>query len=280
MLRSTKIAAKASTIALAAVAAFFSLGVAAAPIIFTGSGTNGTVVLSAEATFDIVGGQLAVTLQNTAPNNPGLDVPSSGLGAVFFNLPDAIILTPVSATIIAGQIIQGSTCDILNPPGNGDNAANCTAAQTNVGGEFGYATGASNLPPGSPLSDRGISSSGFSYFANGNFGGPNLDNPDALNGMNFLLISANETSFSPNGGMADEPLIQGTVRFLLNISGGTLALDQIDHVYFQYGTAYTEPGFPGDKREPPQQIPEPATMLMFGMGLLALAATRRRGLAR
>src|SRR5689334_9084878 len=167
---------KYSLVATAVAALALSGAAHAAPITVTGSSTFGGDTLSAQATFDIVGSQLIVTLRNTAPDDTtGQFVPQQGLSGIFFNLPDAITLTAVSATITSGQIIQGDNCDINpGPPSSpGDNAANCTSAQTNVNGEFGYAL--TSLGG----ADRGISSSGLGIFGPGDvFGSPDLDSPD------------------------------------------------------------------------------------------------------
>jgi hypothetical protein len=260
-------------------AAALSLSAMATPITFTGTGSTGGVTpdtLSASASFDIVGSQLIITLLNTAPDDTtGQMAPNQGLTGLFFDLPDSITLSPVSALITSGQIIQGNLCDV-SPPANGDNAANCTAAQHNVGGEFAYSTG--GLPSGA---DRGIASSGYANFGASApvFGGPNLDNPVAPAGINFALISQTETAFNPNGGLAGVPLIQGAVTFTLNISGGTISNGDISHVLFQYGTGLDEPRLTGTPVLPgPHPTPEPGSLALLGIAGLALRlAARRRG---
>jgi hypothetical protein len=267
-----------SGIALAAAA--LSLSAMATPITFTGTGTTGGPTgdtLSASASFDVIGSHLVITLLNTAPDDTtGQMAPNQGLTGLFFDLPDSIALSPVSALITSGQIIQGNACDV-SPPGNdNDNAANCTAAQHNVGGEFAYATG--GLPSGA---DRGIASSGYANFGASAafFAGSNLDGPVSPSGINFALISQNETAFDPNGGLAKVPLIQGAVTFTLNISGGTISNGDISHVLFQYGTGLDEPRLTGTPVLPqPQPTPEPGSLALLGIAGLALRfATRRRG---
>jgi len=267
---------KKYSLVASALAALALTGAAyAAPITVTGSSTFGGDTLSAQATFDIVGSQLIVTLRNTAPDDTtGQFVPQQGLSGIFFNLPDAITLTAVSATITSGQIIQGDQCDVNSGPPTGDNAANCTSAQTDVGGEFAYAL--TSLGG----ADRGISSSGLGIFGPGDvFGSPDLDSPDDPDGFNFELISANETAFNPNPGLSAEPLIQGTVTFVLDISGGTLSTSDISNFRFQYGTSTTEPSIIGECRgdcSPQQQVPEPGTLLILAPALLGLGLVRRR----
>jgi hypothetical protein len=267
------IARTSSALAACAVSAT----VVAVPITFTGSSLLGTDTLSASASFNIVGGQLLITLANTAPDDTtGQFVPGQGLSGVFFDIPDAFTLTPVSATITSGTLIQGNFCDTTGGPSNpGDNAANCTAAQTNVSGEFGYALG--GLPGGA---DRGVASSGYANFGSTSvFTLNNLDGPGSPNGANFELLSQNESAFNPNGGLDSIPLIQGAVTFALNISGGTLTNTDISHVFFQYGTSLTEAGFPGactGACVTVGELPEPGSLALAGLALAGLYAGRRR----
>lgn len=236
---------------------FAGAGSAFAATVITASGTGpGGVPISASATFTISGDDLTVMLQNTAPSNLGQDVPGSTLTGVFFDLTDSWVLTPWSATITAGSIVQGSSCS----------TSLCTSSQTNVGGEFGYQM--TSFPGGA---DRGIASAGYLTTGLpgniGNFGGVNLDDPNSLDGINFGIISA-AVGFNPNGGLESRPLIRDTVTFLFHGATG-LTYSDITDVSFQYGTAITEPNIP--------LIPEPEiyAMMAAGLGLMGFVARRR-----
>jgi hypothetical protein len=242
----------------------------AVPMLFTGSGTGADgVTLSASALFSISGNTLTVTLTNTGDSSgtAGTDVPANQLTGVFFDLPTGITLTPTSATIAAGDLVQASSCD----------TGLCSSSTTNVGGEFIYGTGTFSGHDG----NSGISSSG--YISTGTMFGPtDLDSPTAPNGINFAII-ADQTAtnhFNPNGGvggLSSEPLIEGSVVFTLTISGGTLLESQISNVSFQYGTAITESHFgSGGGSGAGQTVPEPVTLLLLAPGLLAAARRMRR----
>ena len=246
----------------------------AAPVLFTGSGSTGGVTLNASALFAVSGNTLTVTLRNTGDSTgtSGMDVPGTTLTGVFFDLPTGITLTPVSATITAGTLVQQSSCSI----------GPCSASTTNVGGEFIYGTGNFSGHNG----NSALSSSGYVSGNNGNLGGTNLDGPGSPNGINFGIIAPRTATntFNPNGGMGgltNVPLIDGPVVFQLTIAGGSLLESAISNVSFQYGTALTEAHFygsgggAGGGSGSGQTVPEPFTLLLAGPGLI-LAARRLR----
>lgn len=205
---------------------------AADSITFTGS--SGT--LAASATFEITGGQLVVTLANTSAAD--VMTPSDVLTAVFFSLPSGVTLTPVSALVASGsQVFFG--------PSNGGN----------VGGEWAYAS-------------QGASSAGFGIFGSGNFNGPNLQGPPngAVDGLQYGLTSAGDNLSTGNAAVTGgNALIQNSVVLTLAVTGSLAATD-VSNVTFQYGTALTEPSFPGNPT-----VPEPGTVLLLGSGLAGLS---------
>ena len=253
-------------------AALVSLGAQqalAVPITFSGSGSGpGGVGVSATATFDFTGNNLTILLRNTSPSNSGSDVSGSTLSGLYFDLTGNPTLTPVSATLAPGStILQASQCD------------NCTIATTNLGGEFGYQA-ATGLPGGA---DRGISSSGYlTTGLSGNIGnfnngaaGTDLDGPASLNGINFGIVSA-APGFNPNGGLANDPLVQDGVIFLLTGVAG-LGINDISKVTFQYGTSLTELNIPGTPTgfPPSQTVSEPALWSLLALGTFGLLRRRR-----
>ncbi|MGE3107427.1 MAG: XDD4 family exosortase-dependent surface protein [Phycisphaerales bacterium] len=218
----------------------------------TVSGSSGS--LSATARFENSGGNLVVTLTNNS--SADVLVPADILTAVFFNVISGETLTPVSALLSGSVVHFGSN-------GGG-----------NVGGEWGYAAGIGG--PGGAT--RGISSSGFGLFGSSNFNGPDLDPPDALNGLNYGLTSTGDNVTTGNapvtGGV---PLIQDHVVFTL--SGISAMFDpaaSIRNVSFQYGTALTEPNVPGTPNNGMIPLPSASVLGLAGIGIMA--SRRRRGL--
>ncbi|MCH8041974.1 MAG: PEP-CTERM sorting domain-containing protein [Nitrospinae bacterium] len=211
-----------------------------------GSGVDGAL-LGASAQFDIAGDFLTLTLTNTAQSDnttSGQDLSANTLSGLFWDWTGSPILNPISASILAGSLVQADTCS----PGP------CNDSTTNVGGEFAFNTG---------IGDTGyaIGSAGWIGLSGGNFGGPNLDGPGSPGGINFGLIS-NDPSFLPNGGLINDPLIRNAVVF--TFSGATgLSLEEITNVSFQYGTNLSEPNIIAN--------PEPGTLLLLGSGLAGLA---------
>ncbi len=263
------------SIAAAVVAATLAAPSAAhaGSILFSGSGTGTDgITLNASALFEISGSTLKVTLRNLGDTSGmSKDKSANTLTGVFFDLPNGITLTPVSAKIAAGDLLQRTKCDI----------GPCTATTTNVGGEFTYKTGSWSGHTGA---DRGISSSGYidAYAGGGNFNGPNLDAPNSPDGINFGIIAPITASNPLNpltGNMKDNPLIEGEVVFSMSISGGTLLESQISNVSFQYGTDISEPKFKAGPPPPPTSVPEPAALLLLGPAIAAVLRRRQRAKA-
>ena len=227
--------------------------------------------MNAAALFEVSGNTLTITLTNTGDTSGGTaDKSANTLTGLFFDLPTGITLTPSTATVAAGDIIQADLC----------NPGPCDATTTNVGGEFAYATGTWTGHEG----NVGISSSGYinGDSGSGNFIGPNLDDPSSPDGVNFGIV-APVTLSNPlviNGGnLANDPLIEGEVVFTMTISGGVLLESQISNVSFQYGTSISEPKFNSTNIvvvPDPSTIPEPAISLLL-VPAAVWGLRRRRG---
>lgn len=269
----------------AIIVAIFGLWAASAEatktVTLTGTSPIDSSPLKATAIFEIgdvaAGDQkkLTITLINEAPDNSNnKDVPGNVLTALFFSLTSDPTLSPVpspdGAVIPAGSmIVQADKCDV-----DGSNPCTSLTVPINVGGEWDYAQKSQLAADKQVLfpagMNQGIASSGFDIFGSGTFNGPNLDDPNSVDGMNFGIISASD-QFNPNGGAADEPFIKDRVVFMLT-SGVALYENNIGIVRFQYGTSLSEPKL---------QVPEPGSFLIFGSTLASLAsaawvARRRR----
>jgi hypothetical protein len=217
----------------------------------TFTGTSGTLAASAE--FTVSGTTLTVELCNIST----ADVlnPAQLLSAVFFSVdPTCGTLTPTSAVVSPGSTV-------LFPPS--------TPIETNVGGEFAYATGLSGAPNGA---NSGISSAGFDLFGSGNFNGPNLQGPVAVDGLQYGLTSAGDNPATGNAAVTgNNALIKNCVTFTIGV---TSAFESVAHcisnVSFQYGTALTDTNIPG--------IPEPSSLAIAGLGALGFVGygLRRR----
>jgi len=232
---------------VSALSVVVSMHTVAAPVLFSGSSSG----LSATVSFDIVGSQLQVVLSNTSTGDV-LD-PSDVLTAVFFNIAGNPLLTRDSA-ISGGTTYLGST--------------NVSGAGTVFGGEWAYLNGLSQYSANS-----GISSSGLGIFGAGDrFPGANLSGPTSPNGGQYGLASATDDPATGNAGILGEELTKSYVNFLLT-AGSPFDLSAISNVTFQYGAALSDGHFSGTT---PSSVPEPGTLGLAGVALLAAAGIRRR----
>jgi hypothetical protein len=226
------------------------LASAALPASITYAGSSG--VLSAAATFEISGNDLIVTLNNTSTTVSG--VPSAILTAVYFSLPDGVSLTPVSAKVDAGGTVVNS---------GGTTAASGLV----VGGEWAFANVTSALIAG----NTGISSSGLGLFGpSDRFPGANLEGPTNPDGVQYGIATPNYTAAQANGGLAGNSEIVGSVTFVLSGLPAGFSLSDISDVEFQYGTSLSEPRVPADP------VPEPASAMLIGSGMIGLSLLGRR----
>jgi hypothetical protein len=198
-----------------------------------------------------------VTLTNTSAT--GVSVPADVLTAVFFSAVGDPTLTRTSAVLNGGSsvVVSSGTNPGTDPGGV-------------VGGEWAYRSSIS--ASSAPGANQGISSSGFSIFGPGDrFPGSNLQGPTSPDGVQYGIIGTGGI-VNPNGGIKGQGLIQNSVVFTLSgLPTGFNVDTDVANVFFQYGTALSEPSFPGHR---PQNAPEPATILLMGLSMGGLAAFR------
>lgn len=241
----------------------------AASLLFTGSSGS----LNASAMFKVTpgdgNGTIQVTLTNTADSWPHPQlVPANLLTAVYFNLVGGAVVTPLSAVVPLGQDEQGVRQGLLPP--NSDTPY----GSDDVGRYWQYATGLQHAALQGAHS--GISSTGLGIFGTANFCASGCEE---LDGLPYGIVPASYNRGEGNGGIEGIPVIRYSAVFTLQ--GYVPESTTVENVWFQYGTSLSEPRFAGfGGTASGGEVPEPATTLMIGCGLLAFGAALRKRMRR
>jgi hypothetical protein len=223
----------------------------------------------ARATFDVVGNQLTIKLENLASSS---SVPSDLLTGVWFNLPDPAIL-------LGGTVKLLNDAYIINPGAanldDGD-GVELVGSDRFVSGEFGIETGGEVLALNSDANVV-VANSGLGDLVGDDdrFAGQDLDNPESPDGMNYGIAPFGGLASDANTPLFNEPLIAGGVLITLDFTG-SLSLDDITGIAFNYGT---NPNFfsDGSGTDPNiNPIPAPGAALLAAIGFGTVGFIKRR----
>jgi len=274
-----------SLVVLSVSLCFIATPVLQAAITFDGELTVSGYTYKAKVTFQNSGGNLVVTLSNTATERAS--APGQVLTTLFFAANgETLSLTPVSAILPAGSDAYGKdVTTLIGYDRHGrpiyDTHFDRTVPWhiTAVGGEWAYKADTGVNPP-DPDPIYGIGSAGLGVFAPTDRFPPltNLWGPDSVDGVQFGIIPAVDDLSSSNGGL-QVPLIRNTVVFTLSGLGTAEPGDIINEVGFQYGTALDEPRVIVGGNPRPLGVPEPTGLVIWSIlsgGAAGLAAMRRR----
>jgi len=184
--------------------------------------------LLATVDFEIVAGDLEITLTNTSPNDVLL--PVDVLTGTFFNIVGDPNLSKISAILSPGSVVVFES----------------TADQPAVGGVVGGEWAYTNSLGGPNGENQGIGAAGFGLFGVAdNFPGPDLDAPENVDGLMYGILSTGDDITTGNTPVTgNQPLIQDSVQFTLGNLPGGFSINDISDVFCQYGTSLS-PGIVG-----------------------------------
>jgi len=209
----------------------------------------------ATATFRISGDQLIVDLRYRGVLSPMNVVitNSETLNGVAFDTSSAVTLSQVSA--IASGVANDSIEPSLGVP------------PEDFGGAWIYDS--SNPRAGQGVNVFSSVGADFGGDENPTFGTPRID---PINGTNYGIIPDEPgpmDSYTISLDLNQGPQAQDTIRFILLITSGSLALQDFENVSFYFGSgALPAIGGPG------MIAPEPSSFALLGMGCLCLVGYR------
>ncbi len=228
-------------------------------------GERSELLPSGSAEFNIISGgsRLTITLTNDTPQV----IQSTGevLSGLTWDITSGVSLSPVSALIAAGSRLVGFDSGIQ---------------YTDLSSEWFFKD---NISAGEsysgPIGSFGIGTVGDVNLGKDTFGpndsfdtSPDLFGPEGPNGIEVGIVGAYVDLTSggfPNHG----PVVQGwhdtntqpgQMIFTFNVIVGSLTADNITNVQPLFGT------------DGATVVPEPATLLLFGIGLVGLAGFKKR----